>query len=170
MAKSPMTKMDFVDVERAGEILQGPLPVDRHVDLMDLPVEAVVQKALQEIEVKIALQGFAGAFHAHRVVEQTVDDRLADSVGVLGPQFDPLDMGPEGLATRAAGAVFSDGQFDDENFPIRDIADRPRVPLLASPRLAAVRAREGFRSALTLDHANAWLKSINACVPLGFVS
>jgi hypothetical protein len=134
---------------------------------MDLPVEAVVQKALREIEVKIALQCFAGAFHAHRVVEQTVDDCLADSVGVLGTQFDPLDMGSEGLATRAAGAVFSDGQFDEEYLTVSDIADQTRMSLFEPSRSAAVRARESRRSTLTFDYANAWFHGIHACVPPG---
>jgi hypothetical protein len=168
--QGPMTKMDFVQVERAREILQGPLTVGRHVDLADLPVEAVVQKALGEIEVKIALQRLAKAFHAHSVVEQTVDDRVANSVGVLGARIDPLDLGPEGLATRTAGAVFSDGQFDEENLAVSDIADRAGMRLFELSTPAAVRTGKRCRSTMTFDHANAWLDGFHACVPPGLSS
>src|ERR1700683_2169173 len=60
-------EMYFVDTERAGEILQGPLAVGGHIDLANLPVEAVVQKALGEIEVEIPLQCLAEPLHAHAV-------------------------------------------------------------------------------------------------------
>jgi hypothetical protein len=108
--------------------------------------------------------------HTHAVVEQTVEDRRADAVAVFRTRFDPLDLRPEGLATRATGAVFSDSDFEDEDLLKGDIADGARVRSLAPPSLATVWARVGFRGAPKLDHANARLKSIHACVLLGLES
>src|SRR5215469_8012244 len=165
-----VAEMDFVDTERAGEILQGPLAVGGHINLADFPVEAVVQKALGEIEVEIPLQRFAEPFHAHAVVEQTVDNRLADPVAVVRARFDAIDLRSKGLATGTAGTVFSDGDFEDEDLAIRKIANGARMRLLASPSLAAARARVGFRGAPTLHRANAGLNGFHACVPPGLVA
>ena len=48
-----MAKMNFIDTERPGEPFQRPLAILGHVDLPDFPVEAVVEKALGQFEVKI---------------------------------------------------------------------------------------------------------------------
>src|SRR5437870_11022644 len=113
--------MDFVDAQRTGELLQGPPAVLGHIDLADLPVETVVDKAVGEIEMEIAAHRLAEPFHAHAVVEQTIDDRRADPVAVLRTRFDPFEPRPEGLAARAAGAVFSDGDFENQDLAEGDV-------------------------------------------------
>ena len=168
--QGPVPEMDFVDAQGAGETLQGPLAVGGQVDLADLPIEAVVDKALGEIELEIAAHRFAQPLHTHAVVEQTVEDRLADPIAVFGTGLDAFDPRSEGLATRATGAVFSDGDFEDEDLLKGDIADGAGVRTLPPSPLATVRARVGFRGAPKLDHANAGLKSIHACVPPGLES
>jgi len=117
--------------------------------------------------VEVAVQGPAQPLHAHAVVEQAVEDRLADAVGVFGAGLDALDRGAEGLAAGAAGAVFSDADFEDEDLAIGEVADAARVDLFAAPRLATPRAREGHRGAVTAHHAGAWLNGFHACVPPG---
>jgi hypothetical protein len=119
---------------------------------------------------EIAAHRFAEPFHTHAVVEQPVDDRIADLVAVFRTGFDPFDPRPEGLATRTAGAVFSDGDFEDEDLVKGDIADGAGVRSLPPSPLATVRARIGFRGAPTLYHANAGLNSIHACVLPGLES
>jgi hypothetical protein len=133
--------------------------------LADLPVEAVVEKTIGKIEMEIAFQGLAQPFHTHAVVEQAVEDGFADAVGVFRAGFDPLDLRPESLATTTAGAVFSDFDFEDEDFAIGDIADAAGVNILPTPRLATVRARKRFGGAREPSHANARLSGIHACVP-----
>ena len=76
----------------------------------------------------------------------------------------------EGLATRAAGAVFSDGDFEDEDLLKGDIADGAGVRTLAPSPLATVGARVGLRGAAKRDHANARLNGIHACVLSGLES
>ena len=168
--QGPVPEMDFVDAQGAGETLQGPLAVGGHVDLADLPSKAVVDKALGEIEMEIAAQRLAQPLHTHAVVEQTVEDRLADPIAVFRTGLDPFDPRPESLATRATGAVFSDGDVEDEDLLKGDIADRAAVRTLPPSPLATVGARIGFRGAPKLYHANAGLNSIHACVPPGLES
>src|ERR1700689_902382 len=165
-----VAEMDFVDTERAGEILQGPLAVGGHIDLAALPVEAVVQKALREIEMEIPLQRLAEPLHAHAVVEQTVDNGLADTVAVFRARFDAVRLRSKGLAAATAGTVFSDSDFEDEDLAIGEIANKSSMGLLASPALAAAWARIGFRGAPTLHRANAGLNGFHACVPPGLAA
>src|SRR5262249_22298530 len=135
-----------------------------------LPIEAVVDEAFGEIEIKIAGHRLAQSFHTHGIVEQTVDDRLADPIAVFRTGFDTLDPRPEGLATGAPGAVFSDSDFEDEDLLEGDIANGARVRRLAPPAFATMGARVGFRGAPKRYHAHAGLKSIHACVPPGLGS
>ena len=163
-----VSQVNFVDAEGAGEIRQRPLSVGRQVGLADLPIEAVVEKALGEIEMEIALEGQPEPFHAHAVVEQAVEDRLADPVGILGPRFDPLDRGAEGLAAGTTGAVFSDLDFQPDDFAICEIAHAAGVHILASSAFATAGAGEGLRGAREAFHAHARMNGIHACVPPGF--
>src|SRR5689334_2072932 len=119
---------------------------------------------------EIAGHRFAQPLHTHAVVEQTVDDRLADPIAVFRTRLDPFDPRPEGLATRATGAVFSDGDIEDEDLLKGDIADGAAVRSLPPSALATVGARVGFRGAPKLDHANAGLNRIHACVLPGLES
>jgi len=162
-----VTEVNFVDAQGAGEVFQAPLAIARHLDLADFPVEAVVQKAIGEIEIEIALEGLAQPFHAHAVVEQAVDDRIADAVGVFRARLDPLHLSSEGLATGAAGAVFSDFDFEQDDFAIGDIANAAAVNILAASFPAAMRTGKGLRGVREAFHANARLRGIHACVPPG---
>src|SRR5439155_20676886 len=111
--------------------------------------------------------GPGAPFDAHAVVEQAVDDRLADPVGVLGAGFDSLHLSPEGLAAATAGAVFSDLDFEDDDLAISDIANAAGVNSIASSLLAASGARKGLRGARDAFHTHARLHGIHACVPPG---
>jgi hypothetical protein len=117
---------------------------------------------------KIALHGLLETFHAHAVVEHAVDDGFANPVGVLGARFDAIDVGAKGLATTAAGAVFSNFDFEYHDLAKSDIAHAAGVNILAPSGLAAVRTGKGFRSARKAFHAHARLNGIHACVPPGF--
>ena len=165
-----VAEMDFVDAQRTGELRQGPAAVLGHIDLADLPVQTVVDKTLGEIELEIAAHRFAEPFHAHAVVEQTIDDRRPDPVAVLRTRFDAFQPRPEGLAARAAGAVFSDGDFENHDLAEGEVADGTGMRLLASPPLATLRTRIGFRGAAQRYHAHARFEGIHACVPPGLGS
>ena len=117
---------------------------------------------------EIAFEGQAQPFHAHTVVEQAVDDGLANAVAVFRSRLDPLHLGSKGLATAAAGAVFSDFDFEPEDLAVSDIADAAGVNILAASPLATLRTRKGLRGAREAFHPNARLHGIHACVPPGF--
>jgi hypothetical protein len=162
-----MAEVNFIDTERSREPFQGPLPILGHVDLPDFPIEAIVKEALGQFEMEIPSQGLVKTFHAHLVVEQAIEDRIANPISVLGPRFDSRNLGSEGLAAGTTGAVFSDRQFDDDDLAIRDVADWTRVRLFKPATSAALRAGKSCRSTMTFDHANAWLDGIHACVLSG---
>src|ERR1700722_7024972 len=162
-----MAKGNFIDTERSGEPFQGPLAILGHVHLPDFPVEAIVEEALGQFEMEIPSQGLVKALHAHLGVEQTVKNRLANPVGILGTQLDSLNLGSEGLAAGTTGAVFSDGQLDDKDLAVSDIADRTRVYLFEPPTPATMRTGKCCRSTMTFDHANAWVDGFHACVLSG---
>jgi hypothetical protein len=164
-----MAEMQFVDAQGAGEIFEGPLPIGGHVDLTDFPIEAVVEKTVGEVEEELALERLLQAVQAHAVFEQAIDDHVPNAVGVVRSWFDAIDLGTKGLATRAAGAVFSDGQFDDGDFAESDVANASSVDIFAPADLAALWTGESFWGAAFSNDANARLNGFHACVPPGLV-
>ena len=110
------------------------------------------------------------AMHAHVVFEQTIDNRVTNAIGVFGPRLDPVDLGAKGLAAGTAGAVFSYGQFDEDDFAEGNVSNLPRVGVFTSPRFSTLRARESLRGATYFDGSNTWLNSgIHACALPGLV-
>ena len=167
--QSAMAEVQFVDAQGAGELFKGPLPVGRHVGLADLPVEAVVEEAVGEIEQEVALEGLLQTIHAHAVFEQAVNDEIADAVGVLGAWFDAVELGAKGLAAGAAGAIFSDRQLDDDNLAEREIANRSGMSIFARRGFAAMRTRKSLGGAALLHDAHTRLNGFHACVLPGLV-
>ncbi len=164
-----VAQVQFVDAQSAREVRQRPLAVGGQIGLADLPVEAVVEEAVGQVEEEVALQGVLQPVEAHAVVEQAVDDGVANAVGVLGPRFDAWNLGTEGLAAGATGAVFSDGQFDEDDLAEGDVADAAGVGVLASAPLAAMRTRVGLGGTPSSENANARRVGIHACVLFGLV-
>ena len=158
-------QVQFVDAQGAREVVEGPPPVAGHVGLVDLPVEAVVEEAVGQVEEEVPPHRLRQPVGAHAVVEESVEDGVADAVGVLGSWLDALDTGPERLAAGTRGAVFSNRQFDDDALPVGDVADGSRVSGLPPPGRAALGAGEGLRSTTLPENANA--SSAYACVLLG---
>src|SRR5262249_38740112 len=91
-------------------------------------------------------------------------------IAVFRTGFDPVDARAERLATGATGAVFSDGDFEDQDLAKGEIADGSAVGRFAPSPLATVWARVGLRGAAQPDHAHAGLDGIHACVLLGLES
>ena len=162
-------QMDFVEAQRAGELGESPVPVVGQVGLPHHPVEAVVEKTVGEVEEELALERLLQAVQAHAVFEQAIDDHVPNAVGVVRSWFDAIDLGTKGLATRAAGAVFSDGQFDDGDFAESDVANASSMDIFAPADLAALWTGESFWGAAFSNDANARLNGFHACVPPGLV-
>lgn len=164
-----MAQMQFVDAQRAGEVVERPLTVGWHIDLADLPIETVVEKAVGEIEKEFALEGLLQAMETHAVFEQAIDDEIANAVGVLGSRLDAVDLRTEGLATRTGGAVFSHREFDEGDFAESDIAHASSMGIFAPAKLATRWAREFLGSASFAKRPDACLSGFHACVPPGLV-
>jgi hypothetical protein len=113
------------------------------------------------------MHGLPDAMEAHAIVKESVDDGVANAVGVLGSWFDPFDLGAEGLAAVAGGAVFSECQFDDDDLCVADVANTSRVGTLPPSGRAAVGTREGLGSTTLPENANA--SGVHACVLDGMV-
>jgi hypothetical protein len=72
------------------------------------------------------------AVETHAVIEQAVDNGVPDVVSVFRSGFDPFDLRAKGLAAGTAGAIFSDCQFEGNDFAISDVAYASRVGILAA--------------------------------------
>ncbi|WP_168219090.1 hypothetical protein [Limnoglobus roseus] len=162
-----MAQVQLVDVQGAREVLERPLAVSGHVGLADLPVEAVGEEAIGQVEEEVTAHRLLHAMEAHAVIEESVDDGVPDAVGVLGSWFDPFDVRTERLAGGTGGAVFSDRQFDDDDLAERDVANGSRMCVLPPPGCAAVWAREGLRRTTLPENANT--SGVHACVLNGLV-
>jgi hypothetical protein len=108
--------------------------------LPGLPVEAVVHQAVGQVEVEVALQGVADLPKALAILQEAVEDRLADPVVVVGLRVDALQLGAEGATAAAGGPVLGGGAMDEEDGPVGERADAALVEGLAATESAAVRA------------------------------
>jgi hypothetical protein len=77
----------------------------------------------------------------HAVIEEPIEDGLADLVVVVGLGLDALNLSTEGGAAVAGGAILSGGDMKDEDGLVGDGSDSALVgAAFASSPLAAVRA------------------------------
>jgi len=77
------------------------------------------------------------------VVEETVEDGVADLIGILGLGSDAGGLGAEGLTAGAGGALLGGGEVDDDDGLVGEAADGPVTELLAASGGAAAGARSG---------------------------
>src|SRR4051812_29867410 len=140
--------MEFIDAQGTAEVFQDPGAMRGHVEAPDLAMEAVVDEAVGEVEQEVAVHRDDHPLDAHTVVEDAVEDGLADFVVVQRAGFNSRRRGPEGGAAMAAGAILSVGDVEEDDFLVGDGADRSVVDVLARRQLAAGGAR-GFPGAAT---------------------
>lgn len=162
-----MAQVQLVGAQGAREVVEGPLAVSGHVGLTALPVEAVVEEPIGQVEEEVASHRLLHAMEAHAVIEEAVDDGVADPVGVLGSRFDPFDVRAERLAAGTGGAVFSDRHVDEGDLAQRDVANGARVGALPPSGRAALWTGEGLRRTTLTENANT--SGVHACVLDGVV-
>src|SRR4051794_24693103 len=133
--------MEFIDAQGTAEVFQDPGAMRGHVEALDLAMEAVIDEAVGEVEQEIPLHRGDDPFDAHPVVEDAVEDGLADLVVVQCAGFNSRRRGPEGGAAIAAGAILAVGDVEEDDFLVGDGADRSVVDVLARRQLAAGGAR-----------------------------
>src|SRR5262245_47099122 len=76
--------MDPIDAQAAGEALDPPAAVVGPVELAGLPVQAVVDETVGQLQEEVTGQDLTQPLDALLVVEEAVEDGVADLVGVLG--------------------------------------------------------------------------------------
>jgi hypothetical protein len=131
---------EFVDAQGAGEPLDDHPPVRRHVDLADLPAQAVVDEALGQLQEEVSFHRGAGALDVEAVAEDAVEDGLADLAVVVGLGRDVQRPGAEVLAAAAAGLVLGVVDVEPGFLTVGQGADTTVKVPLAVAGLATVRA------------------------------
>ena len=132
-------QVQLVDAQGAAEAVEDPAAVVGHVEPPDLPVEAVVDEAVGEVQEEVPAHRGDDPLDAHAVVEEAVEDGLADRVVVQRPGLDARRRGAEGRAAAAAGPVLAVGDVEEDDLLVGDGPDLAVVGGLAPPELAARR-------------------------------
>ena len=96
-------QVQLVDAERAAEVLQDHAAMLGHVELRGAVAEHVVDEPRGEVEEELAAERLQGPLDAHAVLEDAVEDQVADLVVVQGLGEDALGGVAEGRAAVAAG-------------------------------------------------------------------
>ena len=133
-------EVQLVDAEGAAEAVQDPAAMVGQVEPPGLPVEAVVDEAVGEVQEEVPPHRGDDPLDAHAVVEDAIEDGPADLVVVGGLGLDVRRGGAEGLAAGAAGPVLAVGDVEEGDLLVGDGADQAVVGGLAWPELAAVGA------------------------------
>src|ERR1700722_1349918 len=97
--------MQFIDADNAAEVLQGRLSLLDLAKPSQSPVEAVVEEATGQVEQEVAFHGRTGTLDVEAVVEEAVEDGLANEVVVFGFGADVGRTRAKGLAAATTGAV-----------------------------------------------------------------
>ena len=82
--QSEATQVEFVHAERPAEVLQDHAAMRGHVELLGMVAEHVVDEPRGQVEEELALERSQGPFDAHAVLEDPLQDQVADAVVVLG--------------------------------------------------------------------------------------
>jgi hypothetical protein len=104
-------QVQLIDAQRPGEALPDHAAVRRQVQAGQLPTQAVVDEALGEFDEEVTLHSGLSLRDVEAVVEQAVENGLADRgvvVGLLGYVQGP---GAEGMATSTTGLIFCIADF-----------------------------------------------------------
>jgi hypothetical protein len=126
------TEVRLADAERSAEVLQDLAAMRRQVELGDSIAEHVMDEPRGQVEEELALERQEGAFDAHAVLEDAIEDEVADLVVVGGPGEDIL-MG----VARSGGALASGRVLAVSDLRVGDGSDSPGDGPLPSPWLAA---------------------------------
>src|SRR3954471_23011685 len=107
------------------------------VELPGLPVEAVVDEPVGEVQEEVPTHRGDDPLDAHAVLQDAVEDGPADRVVVAGLGFDIRRGGTEGLAAGAPGPVLAVGNVEEDDLLVGEGADQTVTGRLASSEFAA---------------------------------
>src|SRR5208337_5172235 len=100
-------RVQLVDAERPAEVVQDPAAVIRQIELPDLPVEAVVDEPVREIQQEVPPHRGDDPLDAHAVLEDAVEHGLTDLVVVQRPGCDARRGGAECVVQQWQRARYS---------------------------------------------------------------
>ncbi len=144
--------VQFVDAHNTAEVLHGRLSLPGLPQASQSPVEAVVDEATGQVEQEVAFHGRTGTLDVEAVVEDAVEDGLANEVVVFGFGADVGRTRAKRLAAFTAGGVLcvKDVQPDDA-----DVGQRTHEAIQATFAVAATTAAgAGVRLGLATDRDN----------------
>lgn len=135
--QSHLAQVQLVDAERPAEVVQDPAAMIRQIELPDLPVEAIVDEHVPEIQKEVPPHRGDDPLDAHAVLEDAVEHGLTDLVVVQRPGFDARQGGAECRAAVATGPVLAVGDVEEDDLLVGDGSDPAVVDGLAVAQLAA---------------------------------
>jgi site-specific DNA recombinase len=133
-------EVQLIDAEGPAEPLQDPAAMVGQVQPSGLPVEAVGDEAVGQVEIEVPSHRGDHSLDAHAVVEDAVEDGLADGMVIGGLGLDARRGGAEGRAATTSGPVLAVGDIEVDDPLVGDGPDPAMVDGLAPPEPAAVRA------------------------------
>ena len=133
-------EVQFVDAERAAEVLQDLAAMAGQVEPRGEVVEHVVDEPRGEVQQELAAERLQGPFDAHAVLEDAVEDQGSDLVVVLGLGQDALGGVAEAGAATAAGLILAVGDLQGGDRLVGDGAHDPGQGPLPQAPFAALRA------------------------------
>ena len=116
-------QVKFIDAERAAEAVQDPTAMVRQVKLPDPLVEAVVDEAVGEVQEKVPVHGTEDLLDAHAILQDVVEDGLADLVIVQRLGLDTRRRGTEGGTAIAPGSILAVGDVEVDDLLVGDRAN-----------------------------------------------
>ena len=132
------SQVEFIDAERAAEVLEHLAAMSGHVESRGEVVEHVVDEPGGEIEEELTLERLENPFDAHAVVENALEHQIADLVVVLGLGEDTLGCVAKGGGAVASGGVLAVGDLQIGDGLVDDGSDFSGDGPLASASLAAL--------------------------------
>ncbi len=133
-------QVQFVDAERAAEVLQDLTAMRGHVEMGGVVAEHVVDDPRGEVEEELTAERLQGPFDVHAVLEDTLEHQVANLVVVVCLGEDALGGVAEGLAAVAAGRVLAAGDVQIGDGLVDDGAHPSGHIPLATAQFAALRA------------------------------
>lgn len=115
-------------------MLLGLAPLLALAEATQAPIQAVVDEAGGEIQQEVAFHGGDGALDVEAVVEDALEDGLADEVVVVGPGGDTRRAGAKSLEAGAPRRILC---VEDVNPDDRLVADGADVAIEAALEVAA---------------------------------
>jgi len=112
----------------------------RQVKLPDLSVQAVVDETIGEIQEKVSAHGTDDLLNTHPIIEDAVEDGLADLVVVQRLGVDTRRRGAEGGAAIAPGSILTVSDVEVDDLLVGDRTNLTVEDGLALAQLAASEA------------------------------